>query len=108
MKTVVLILSFLVGFSVSSWADETAHTILGGIVKSITQPDLSKGTDSEMTVKDGAGKTTIILVAPTTTLWDADEKAIMADKIIVRKHVNVIYLTTSEGVNVGKSIKLLN
>jgi hypothetical protein len=46
-------------------------------------------------------------VTSTTTLWDSDAKAIMADKIVPKSRVNVIYLTTAEGINVGKSIKIL-
>jgi hypothetical protein len=36
-----------------------------------------------------------------------DAKAIMPDKIAPRRRVNVIYLTTDEGINVAKSIKIL-
>jgi len=84
-----------------------SHTILGGMVKSVSWADPAKGTKSEITVKDGSGKITNIYVMSTTTLWDMDAKAIMRDKIIPRAKVNVIYLTTPEGINVGKSIKIL-
>ena len=44
---------------------------------------------------------------PGSKNWDADAKAIMPDKIVARSRVNVIYLTTDEGINVAKSIKIL-
>ena len=83
------------------------HTILGGVVKSVSWADSSKGTQSEIVVKDAMGKTAHILVTSTTTLWGADAKAIDLDKTVVKKKINVIYLTTDEGINVGKSIKIL-
>lgn len=85
----------------------TTHTILSAVVKSVSRADPAKGTQSEIVVTDAARKAIPILVTSTTTLWDADAKAIMLDKIIVKKKVNVIYLTTAEGINVGKSIKIL-
>jgi len=85
----------------------TLHTILGAVVKSVSWADPAKGTKSEIVVIDAAKKTIPILVASTTTLWDADAKAIMPDKIAAKKKVNVIYLTTAEGINIGKSIKIL-
>ena len=83
------------------------HTVLGGVVKSVSWADPAKGTKSEIVVKDSNGKTVNILVTSTTTLWDADAKAIMPDKIVAKSHVNVIYFTTPEGINIGKSIKIL-
>ena len=116
MRAVVLILLIL--FSGSSWVcaedsamaaiiPNTTHTILGGVVKSVSWADPSKGTQSQIVVKYASGKTITILVTLTTTLWDSDAKAIMSDKIVPRSRVNVIYLTTAEGVNLGKSIKIL-
>jgi hypothetical protein len=116
MKRVVLTLFILVGSASCVWADDSAmaattsdieHTILGGVVKSVSWADPVKGTKSEITVKNTAGKMINIYVMPTTTLWDADVKAIMPDRITARSHVNVIYFTTPEGINVGKSIKIL-
>jgi hypothetical protein len=87
---------------------DTAHTILGGVVKSVSWADAAKGTKSEIVVKYATSRATInILVTPTTTLWDEDAKAIMPDKIVAKSKVNVIYLTTLEGVNEAKSIKIL-
>ncbi len=106
MKKVFLTLCFLAG-SVA-WALPVAvHTILGGVVKSVSWADPVKGTKSEIVVADSARKTVHILVTSTTTLWDPDDKAIMPDKIAAKRKVNVIYLTTAEGVNIGKSIKIL-
>ena len=116
MKKIVLTLFIFVGSAAWAFADDSlmaaklpviVHIILGGVVKSVSWADPVKGTKSEIVVTDAVKKTTHILVTPTTTLWDADAKAIMPDKIAVRSHVNVIYLTTPEGINVGKSIKIL-
>ena len=116
MKRVTLALFILAGSASLALADDSAmaatltateHTILGGVVKSVSWVDQFKGTKSEIVVKDDTGKTFNILVTSTTTLWDADEKAIMLDKGFVKKKVNVIYLTTEEGINIGKSVKIL-
>jgi hypothetical protein len=119
MKKVVLTLCILaqaMGHASLAWADDLAmaaappdyvHIILGGVVKSVSWADSTKGTKSEIVVKNAIGKTINILVTSTTTLWDSDAKAIMDDKIVPKSRVNVIYLTTAEGINVGKSIKIL-
>ena len=83
------------------------HAILRGVVKSVSWADPVKGTESVIVVMDTARKKTKILVAPTTTLWDEDAKAIMPEKIVVKKKVYVIYITTDEGVDIAKSIKIL-
>jgi hypothetical protein len=115
MEKFVLTLLLLAGSSTLARADDlamaavvTSHTITSGVLKSVTWADPSKGTKSEIVVTDTAKKAIHILITSTTTLWDADAKAIMPDKIIPRKHINVIYLTTPEGVNIGKSIKILS
>jgi hypothetical protein len=116
MKKLALILFILVGSSFIALVEDpamaallldTTHVILGGVVKTVSWADPIKGTKSEITVIDATGKKINIYVLPTTTLWDADSKAIMPDKIVAKSHVNVIYLTTPEGINVGKSIKIL-
>jgi hypothetical protein len=116
MKIFVLALLILARNASLSFADDSAmaaimpvtpHSILGGVVKSVTWADPIKGTKSEIVVRDATGKTTHILVTSTTTLWDADAKAIMEDKIVTKSKVNVIYITSPEGINVGKSIKIL-
>jgi hypothetical protein len=116
MKIIILALFILLGSRAAAWADDeamaatmiaTEHSVLGGVVKSVSWADQSKGTKSEIVVKDAAGKISHILVTSNTTLWDGDAKAIMPDKILPKCRVNVIYLTTDEGLNVGKSIKIL-
>jgi len=119
MKTVILVLSVFVqalGGSSWAWADDSAmaatlpeatHTILAGVVKAVSWADANKGTESKIVVVDAAKKNSNILVTSTTTLWDADEQAITLDKITPKSHVNVIYFTTLEGINIGKSIKIL-
>jgi hypothetical protein len=116
MKIVALAFCILIGNIPWALADDlamaasvpvTAHSILGGVVKTVSWADPVKGTRSEIVVIDAAKKTTHILVMPTTTLWDADAKAIMPDQIFAKNRVNVIYFTTDEGINVGKSIKIL-
>jgi hypothetical protein len=116
MKRAFLTLCILVSSAAWAFADDSAmaatvplpvHIILGGVVKSVSWSDPAKGTKSEIVVTETTRKTTHILVTSTTTLWDADEKAIMLDKIAAKKKVNVVYFTTPEGINVGKSIKIL-
>ena len=116
MGKLILTLILLAGSSATARADDLAmaatvpavsHAILAGTVKSVSWADPAKGTKSEIVVTDAAKKSIHILVTSTTTLWDAEAKAIMPDKILPKKHVNVIYLTTPEGVNIGKSIKIL-
>ena len=128
MKTILLALSLLVVYITLSplnikegrgslaYADdlaiaetlpETAHTISGGVIKTVSWADPVKGTRSEIVVLDPAGSPTHIFVTSTTTLWDADAKAITQDKLIASSKVNVIYFTTPEGINIGKSIKIL-
>ena len=117
MKKIVFILCILVQvIGPSSWsqAQELAmaaaldtHSIWGGVVQSVSWADQDKGTKSEITVRDTSGNKINIYVMPTTTLWDKDDKAIMRDSIVPQGRVNVIYFTTPEGINVGKSIKLL-
>lgn len=114
MKRIVLILCiFSIGVT-CAWADdpvmtETAvrHTITNGVVKSFSLADPVKGTKSEIVVLDSSKKPVHVYVTPTTTFWDADAKDITADKILPRQHVNVIYSTTPEGINIGESIKIL-
>ena len=84
-----------------------SHTILNGVIKTVFWADLAKSTKSEIAVKDASGNIINIYLEATTTLWDADAKAVLQDKLTVKSHVNVIYLTTAEGVNLAKSIKIL-
>ena len=117
MKNVVLILIILLGSTCTVLADDSAmaavvppvvtRTIMGGVIKSVSMADPIKGTESEIVVIDAAKRKIKILITSVTTLWDADAKAIMWDKIVPRRRVNVIYLPTAEGINVAKSIKIL-
>ena len=116
MIRVFLALCFLAGGASWAMADDLAmaatlpvapHMILGGVVKSVSWADPVKGTNSEIVVIDATKKIIHVLVTSTTTLWDADAKAIMSDKIVPDDRVNVVYLTTDEGINIGQSIKIL-
>ena len=54
-----------------------------------------------------AGQTLNVLVKSTTTLYDADAKAITLDKIAAESRVSVVYTVTAEGVNEAKSVKIV-
>ena len=119
MKRLALAISILAGNFIllsSSYADDLAmaatlsavpHMILNGEVMSVSRADSKQGTESEIVVIDTTNKVIHVLVTSTTTLWDADAKAIMLDKIAPKSRVNVIYLTTDEGINIGKSVKVV-
>lgn len=116
MKIITLVIAIVIGSVSWAWADDpvmaaiipiATQATLTGIVKSVSWADPAKGTKSEIVVKYSQGKIIKILVTPTTTVWDADIKAIMPDKIAAKSRVNVIYTTSPEGLNVGKSIKIL-
>ena len=84
-----------------------AEETLAGVVQSVSLADKTKGTKSEIVVANEAGETTTILVKSTTTLYDADAKAITLDGIAAEAQVNVVYTTTAEGVNEAKSVKII-
>ena len=117
MYKVFFILCILLGPLCTAEADVLAvadvppawptHTILAGIIKSVSIANPAIGTTSEVAVLDPSKKFIKILITSTTTLWDQESKAIMLDKIAVKSRVKVIYITSSEGVNIGKSIKIL-
>jgi hypothetical protein len=100
-------LAFADNAAMAAVVPPVVHTILGGTVRSVSWANPSKGTKSEIVVIDAAKKKATILITPTTTLWDANAKAVLPEKIVVKKKVNIVYLTTEEGVNVAKSIKIL-
>lgn len=113
-QAVFILLILLAGISQVSAQEAFAattpspkHFMLRGMIKSVSWADPVKGTESEIIVVDAGRKKTKILVAPTTTLWDAEAKAIMPDKIVPKKMVSVVYFTTDEGVHLAKSIKIL-
>ena len=78
-----------------------------GIVKSISMANAAKGTKSEIVIVDAAGKETSTLIKSTTTLYDADAKAITLDKIAADSKVAVVYIVSPEGVNEASSVKLV-
>ena len=80
-----------------------------GEIKSVTLADSVKGTKSEIVVVDKNGtepKEYAFLVKSTTTIYDADWKAITLDKIKQYDKVNVTYSTTKEGVQEAISIRI--
>ena len=77
-----------------------------GAVKSVSMADAAKGTKSEIVLTNAAAKDVNVLVTATTTLYDADAKAITLDKIAAGAKVSVVYTVTGEGVNEAKSIKV--
>jgi len=116
MRRAVLILCLLLGLVVlinTSSAvlalpmTASSNTILGGLVKTVSWADPVKGTESEILVLDASKKKVKILVTSTTTVWDSTAKAILPEKITPKAHVNVIFFTTTEGINIAKSIKVL-
>ena len=84
-----------------------ADKVLGGLVKSVSLADAVKGTKSEIVVTDAMGKYIAVLVTTTSTLYDADAKAITLDKIAVASKVAVLYTVTADGVNQAKSVRIL-
>lgn len=78
-----------------------------GKVKSVSMADAAKGTKSEIVLTTDAGAAVNFLVTATTTLYDADAKALTLDKIAVDSKVDVVYGVTAEGVNEAKSVKIV-
>ena len=69
--------------------------------------DANKGTKSEIAVTNETGATSVFLVKTTTTLYDADAKATMLDKIVTGAKVDVTYTTTPENMMEAKSVKIV-
>ena len=116
MIRLVLIVFVLMNVAGRAWADDlamaatmvaTVHSISGAELKNVSKADQGKGTKSEIIVKDNTGKITHILLTSNTTIWDADAKAVTPDKIPARGRVNVIFLSTDEGINVGQTVIIL-
>ena len=82
-----------------------AEKIFAGTVKSVSMADAVKGTKSEIAVTNDAGATSVFLVKATTTLYDADAKATMLNKIAVGTKVSVTYTITPENMYEAKSVK---
>ena len=81
--------------------------MVAGSVKSVSLADVVKGTKSEIVVTVAADQTVNVLIKTTTTLYDADSKAITLDKIAVGSKVDVTYSVTAEGVHEAKSVKIV-
>ena len=79
--------------------------IFTGTIKSVSMADAVKGTKSEIAVTNDAGGTSMFLVKATTTLYDADAKATMLNKIAVGTKVSVTYTITPENMYEAKSVK---
>ena len=116
MNKLVLALIFFIGTASAVRAQDlamaasmvaTVHSITGAEVKTVSTADQVKGTKSEMILKDNTGKTFHILLTSNTTIWDTDAKAVTPDKIPARGRVNVIFLSTDEGINVGQTVIIL-
>jgi len=84
----------------------TAKNVIGRI-KSITIADPVKGSKSEIMVVDENSTEKVFLVKSTTTIYDADFKAVSLDKIKTDNKVKVKYITTKEGVNEAVSLNLV-
>jgi len=78
-----------------------------GKVKSVTIADPAKGSKSEVTIVDERSMEKVLLVKSTTTIYDADFKAVSFDKIKTDDKVKVKYTTTKEGVCEATSINLV-
>lgn len=78
-------------------------------VKSVTLADPLKATKSEIVVVDKSQtepKEYTFLVKSTTTIYDADWKAIPLDKVKQDDKVRVTYSTTKEGVQEAAQIRI--
>ena len=88
-------------------ATKNESKVVKGKVASITMADPVKGTKSEIAVTDDGGKTLTLLVKSTTTIYDAEAKAITLGKIAKDEKVKIKYTTTAEGVLEALSINVV-
>jgi hypothetical protein len=108
-----LVLGFAAAICLAAEAPAPEEKTLTGKVDSVTLADKAKGTKSEIVVASGPppvtefSQKTTFLVKDTTTIYDAEGKAITLDKIVKGETVKVKYLTTKEGVNEALSINVL-
>ncbi len=79
-----------------------------GKVQSVSVADAAKGVKSEIVLVDANGKTDTILIKGNTTLYGADAKAVMLEKITAGSMVSVMYKVSPEGVKEAKSIKVVS
>ena len=84
-----------------------AHKIYKGVIDNVTLADSAKGTKPEVTVTSAQKKKETFLVMTTTTLSDADGKALTLDKLQAGERIRVSYLTTPENVREAISIHIL-
>ncbi|MEI8175589.1 MAG: hypothetical protein WCG78_01845 [Candidatus Omnitrophota bacterium] len=91
--------------SVAVQAQDAARTVAGK-VEAVTLADAAKGTKSEITVVDMAGKKSMVIVKATTTIYDAAGKALTLDKIAKDAIVKVKYTVSKEGVDEATSISI--
>ena len=96
-----------------------ATKTLTGKVESVSLADPTKGTKSEIVIESPVevkevkekdvvsekDQKTTFLVKSTTTIYDADYKAITLDKIIKDQTIKVKYTTTLDGVNEAISVR---
>mgnify|MGYP003394894324 CR=1 FL=1 len=77
-----------------------------GKIESVSLPDITKGTKSEITVVDEKNQKLTFLVKGTTTIYDTYSNTMILDSIKKDLNVKVAYVTTKEGVNEATSIRL--
>ena len=77
-----------------------------GKIESVSLPDITKGTKSEITVVDEKNNKLTFLVKGTTTIYDASLNTMLLGAINKDEKVKVDYITTKEGVNEATSIRL--
>jgi hypothetical protein len=108
-RIIILALAFVFAASLSFAAQKATMETkeMTGKVRTVNVADLSKGTKSEVTVIDDKSVEKTFLVKSTTTIYDAEFKAIALDKIKSNDKVKVKYTTTKEGLNEAVSINLL-
>ena len=81
--------------------------ILVGKIESVTVADIAKGIKSEIVAVKEDGQKYTFLVKTTTTIYDADWKAVTLDKLSKNENVKIKYTTTKEGVNEAISISVV-
>jgi hypothetical protein len=80
---------------------------MAGKVKSVTVADQTNGGKSEITLVGEKSMGKAFLVKSTTTIYDADFKAVSLDKIKAEDKVNVKYTKTKDGIYEATSINLV-
>jgi hypothetical protein len=78
---------------------------LMGKLDNIHFADPSKNIRSKIFLTGGEGKSYIFIIAPTTTIYGPDWKAISLDKLTVGQQVRVHYIINKEGFQEAESIK---